>query len=480
MPLGAPLLTPLLIAATACTGLDLDTRGETSPAVGVPSNLLILSVDTLRRDHVSADEPWAALSPPASEVPVTPGFFTPHLQQRAWVLDDHASCSNWTLHSMTCALSARSPLEWGFDQNAFCDEGDAWDDVKRDYVHLPDVLGTAGFESGIVTSNGYLGPDYLGGQGFDVVVESGPDDDPTTRFGCRKSGRGYGAPASWVIGHGQNMLPLLASQGDRWFLQLHFSDPHTPYIAPDLEGSVFEATAQAALPGVNLACPEEFSAARDSYETLDVDGQAQVLAAIDAMYRAEVESLDGELAALWDWLLAEGWLDDTLVLLVADHGEQFQDHHQWGHRKSVYPEETTALAALWAPELAPGSWDEPTLHQDLLPTVLDMLGVPAEWKGSPLALEGAIVGRASGDRVRHASFSKEDQVAHRLAQDGWVFHYDWDGSVALFDAVEDPLEQVDLAGGEPERVAELWDALVPYVQRTEEVLPCLAPVDPGL
>jgi hypothetical protein len=105
-----------------------------------------------------------------------------------------------------------------------------------------------------------------------------------------------------------------------------------------------------------------------------------------AKYLRGLRFLDGELARIWEGLRAAGHGEDTLVLVLGDHGEAFGEHKgNWRHSRYSYEENLRAPVVLWQPTaISPRVDDRLTNHLDLLPTLLDLLGVAYE----PALLQG--------------------------------------------------------------------------------------------
>jgi len=107
------------------------------------------------------------------------------------------------------------------------------------------------------------------------------------------------------------------------------------------------------------------------------------------LYLGEVEAVDAEIGRLLDALRSAGRLDNTLVILTADHGEGLGDHGLLGHVHQLYDTLLhVPLIVSWPGHLAEGQVvTQPVSHVDLLPTVVDLLGLPDEFErsGSSLA-----------------------------------------------------------------------------------------------
>ena len=96
-----------------------------------------------------------------------------------------------------------------------------------------------------------------------------------------------------------------------------------------------------------------------------------------APYDGEVAAADAALAPLLDPLLSAGRASDTLVVLTSDHGESLGEHGEATHGIFAYEATLRVPLILYAPgSLAPRVVDAPVRHVDILPTILDALGVP--------------------------------------------------------------------------------------------------------
>jgi len=192
------------------------------------------------------------------------------------------------------------------------------------------------------------------------------------------------------------------------------------------------------------------------------------------LYDAELRQQDARLGRLLDGLEQGGHLDDTIVVLVADHGEEFFEHGGLGHARSLHQELTRVPMLLAGPGLPSGTRVEaPVSLIDLVPTLLELAGAPplsgvngvdlsrywrepeAEPPKRPLY---SAANHWIGNRGRHFK---------RAVRDGrYALHYDSDGAAyALFDVSTDPGEKQDLAASRPELLATLRQLLAPRIPR---------------
>jgi arylsulfatase A-like enzyme len=248
-------------------------------------------------------------------------------------------------------------------------------------------------------------------------------------------------------------------------------DPHGPFSAPreylpddSLDCSSWDVSTETSLNNVVY----------NVYPNADEKEQELIRACMQNEYGAEVRYFDDELARLWSGFDGLGLLDETLVVFYTDHGEQFDEHGRFEHLWTLYVEENAATAAFWATNIEPLQWLEPTIHQDLTPTILAALGVPLRDH------TGITLGHAPTDRVLIAFNALYDRGEPSIAaiQNDYKLMYWWSGAKRYFDVASDPAEQVNLYDPHDPQLLALWDALSVEIETTNTNWPGLEPVDP--
>ena len=423
------------------TAADTGTH-PAAPAVRLtgdrPVNLLVISIDTLRRDHLGFH----------SGLDTTPTL--DGLMAEGVVLDDHTVCANWTFPSVLCHQTGRTSVDAGLHPEM----GSAVEPMDNVWRTLDSLLDDVGYRSGLVSANPYFQPSFGLGSAFDLVDVRG------------QSTAGEALP----IALGQILEHL--SAGEPWYQHVHLLDPHTPYnAAVEYER---DSTGMAVSP-FDLHSSEGFDDLRRGWDAASVADQDLTLAWIELLYNAELRYVDAQLKAFLAQLSTLGALDDTLVLFWSDHGEQFFEDQGLGHGLDLHDEETDGFAFFW---MADGGLDarvhrEPTASIDLAPTVFDLLGHP-----QPEQFLGDVIGLAAGDRGVISTLwdNREPAMALRSGDDRLV--YRWDGTLELYDRGTDPGEEHDLAGEKPRLMEKLWSELSPEVDKLQAVYPEPRKVDP--
>ncbi len=404
-------------------GDDTAPPAELSPPLSFtgarPTNLLLVSIDTLRRDDLGR---WAG------------GDTSPWLDawlEEAVVLDHHRSCANWTYPAMACALTGNYNADAGYlptETNRFPDSA----------TTLAEILKDAGYQTRLVASQALLDPEINLTQGYDHIQQ------------------GIGWDSDQVAPLALEQATEMLDEGGPWLLHIHLFDPHLPFNAP---GSY--RVGEEELPEIPYDLASGWTAANleEEWEVMDEETRADVLLHLQMLYDAELRFLDEQIGLMFDELEGMGALEDTLVVFFSDHGEQYYEHNGFEHGVAVYTEETLALAGIQAPGLEPMVVDAVTSHVDLLPTILDALG-----REVPEGLSGSKLGDFAVDRpVFSAMFNDKGYAqAVEIGDDRLV--YLWEGFAQYFDLATDHPEQVDLYDAEDPTVQALWEAMAPMTE----------------
>jgi arylsulfatase A-like enzyme len=220
---------------------------------------------------------------------------------------------------------------------------------------------------------------------------------------------------------------------DDYFLYLHYMDTHHPYQRHD--------------------------------EWFDPTEPNEAL----ARYDSALGYLDAKLAELHDAL---GWNEDTLLLVLADHGEEFGDHGDHGHHNQLYGELLhVALVFWWPEEIAPGRVTTPVSHVDVLPTLEELAsGAPPRTPTSGVSLVPLLDGRSLPDRtlfaIRVTETSNPPLVRKAALRGRFKYITSSRGRPEeLYDVVADPRDQRDLIADRPEVAAALRQALAEFEAR---------------
>lgn len=232
---------------------------------------------------------------------------------------------------------------------------------------LAATLQAAGWATTLISGNGWVTPKTGFSEGFDSINES-PGE-----IGHTESDILGPLARDWI-----RALP----QGQPFFMHLQLLDNHYPYLPRPEYQDQFIQTAQ--YPWGTTYADQE--ALITSFPTLSPDEQALAMEFLRGLYDAETLAEDQELEAILVTLKEQGRLDDTLIVITADHGESIGEAGLFGHGNSLREELVSLPLWVYNPRLRPGVVPEIVRSSDLLPTLFHSLDLPL-----PEGLDGLIV-----------------------------------------------------------------------------------------
>lgn len=394
-------------------------------------NVLVLVMDTARADRCS----FLGYARPT----------TPHLEalaRESVVFEDAWSPSPWTLPSHAALFTGREPWDVGLSGRDLVP-------LPTDVPSLADLLRASGRATLCVTANAWISPSTGLTRGFDRYV-------PTSRSAFPGTAReNHDVAFRWMAEQHAADRPFLAFVND--------VEPHTPYAPPD---DVARRFLSADLPAAVVQSARTVHLRRSLAISLGLEPLSEDLRrAVSDLYDAELATLDAEIGRLVDRMRTGGFLDDTLVVIVGDHGEGLGDHGWIEHGVRVDRELLRVPLLVRFPRAreAGRRVREVVRLADVLGTILEETGVEARDGAVRTTLLRGLGGRVALGRERPfdevvenaRQVTSEGAVApmlrvRRSAYDGRFHLLDEEGAPPrLYDVAEDPGETRDLAGERP-------------------------------
>ncbi len=387
------------------------------PASDRAPNLLLISVDTLRADHFTAER-----------MPRTHALFA-----RGRILERAYSTTPWTLPAHTSLFTGLYPATHGV-RTADLKLADS-------FLTLAEHLRGIGYYTAAFTEGNYVSASYGLDQGFLHFEENAPSILSTKAAEVSK----LAGTLEALRRHDRDLTQLPR------FYFLHTYEVHCPYVAHG-----------------DLRDPEGLGGTQ---WLLDHDGKpltAAQLTKLRALYAGEVAYTDRLLAELIESLLAQG---NWLIVLTADHGEEFGEHGGLLHAHTVY-DETTAVPLAF---VGVGVGAQPVVAApyslvDVANSTLGLLGLPA-----PQAFLGRDLFAAGAERraVFAESFFfgihkqvKDPMVAGVWREDHKLIHYRNFGKseISLFDLSQDAAELKNLQQSDVRNRNALFGVLKSYLE----------------
>ena len=404
----------LVIGAVAVLLLAGGVFVSKLPAVHpAPQNLLLISIDTLRADHLGLYGYTRDTSPILDRLGRNGITFTRAVSQ----------APNTPPSQMSLLTSLYYSVH-GFTGN---------DDRLPEWrVTLAEMLRDQGFATWGFVDGGYLRASFGFGQGFDHFEDQR---------------RGIAQIVQRVQRWLDRPLP------PRFFLFVHCYDVHSPYAPPPPFNSLFEET-----PYRGHFIPTNKTLRQVAHEGMPLTDDD--LRHVVALYDGEIRNTDGQIGRLLDTLARRGVLDSTLVVVVSDHGEEFKEHGSMLHWQTWFAPNLHVPMIFSMPGASARRIDTPVELIDVVPTVLDLLGLPAHPQAMGRSLVPLMEGRDE-PAMRTAYGEPYDlRVPTRtIVSDRYELHYDVrTGRSQLFDQRTDPWGLHDIAGGKPDMVASLLQA----------------------
>ena len=444
---------------------------EYLPRGGSRMNVVVVIIDTLRKDHVGAyGNPWIK-TPNLDALAKDSLRFT-----RAYPESIPSIPARRAIHTGLRSFPFRGWHKWCEDDVGLR----GWQPIPRDQTTLAETLADEGYNNLLVTDTLHqFRPFYDMHRGFDVfhfirgqerdlyrprtpasskkidgVLIGGPSahhaEDIMLQYLANTMGRereeDYFAPQVFMKG----MEFLEAARIDQpFFLVVDNYDPHEPWDTPEEYISLYDDGYDGPEPMTSSSGPSDWLTPRQ-------------LKRMHALYCAEVTMMDRWLGNFLDKMDELNLFDNTLLILLSDHGHAFGEHGFAGKvPAALYPELTDITFFIRHPE-GKGAGEESDYYastHDVAPTVLGSLGIEPQKPMEGQDLTVFLGGGEPEQKREHFTAGYHDHVWAR--DEHYAMFARSDGSEAkLFDLREDPGMNRDIAGSNPGIVRRMYQGYV--------------------
>ncbi|MBD3277308.1 MAG: sulfatase-like hydrolase/transferase [Candidatus Aegiribacteria sp.] len=372
----------------------------------IPPNVLLLLIDTVRADHVHCYGYERDITPTLDSL-AAEGIMWANVQAQA----------AWTLPAMATIFTGLTER-----QHLAGYRGDKLYGMSSSLVTLPEIYEEAGYQTSGFYNVPVMGPGYGFSQGQSYVdVE-----------GCELT-----VDADVIHSKFFGWLDDFHDPATPFFSVLHYFDPHYPYMPPQPYDGLYSSPGNVHTHWASEPSEVLLNANRDGLITIPV------LQRMIDLYDGEIAFLDSELRSLFNELENRGLLENTIVVVIADHGEEFRDHGGLLHGFTLFGELTHVPLIMAGPGIPEGEVDSTVAAQiDVLPTITAICDIQTDYSGEGVDL---LSENRTGRMIPSSGFASDMNHYLTVRKDNDIVFWDYqEGGAVQFDLELDPYEQDSL------------------------------------
>jgi arylsulfatase A-like enzyme len=400
---------------------------------GRKPNVILISIDTLRADHLGCY---------GYERPTSPNL--DQFASKGILFEDVTAPSPWTLPSHGSLLTGFYPSRLGLNTEDSM--------LPSNMETLATLFSKHGFSTAAVVNSFYISHEYGFDRGFDKFW-----------FVSESHQRRGAAPV--IINLTKGWLDKY--HNEPFFLFLHFYDVHSDYRSLPL----YEREFVGSYKGVIDGSTDQLVAFRNGKLSLN---NTDIKHLID-LYDAEIRQLDDQLLVLFGLFQQKGVLDETVIIITSDHGEEFLEHGGVLHGRTMYQELIHVPLVIRGPGLPQAKRiREMVSLVDVMPTLLGLVGIP-----NPPGLEGydlCSLWRTPSSRLPDRLIfaeadhkNKENDIKRAVRGPRYKLHYDrLTKESHIYDLLNDPQERNNIAAKEATVFEFLLQELKKFMTKSKE------------
>jgi len=397
-------------------------------------NVVLLTIDTLRKDVVGCYGGDRKLTP-----------FLDSIQDRCIRFRRSHSPGSYTQSGFPGILTSSYYLDYGYSKEK---------KFNPNRVLISEPL----FRSGITTagfhSNAYLCAYFGWNRGWSHFYDS-MEDDVTDKVPYIEASVLNKKVAPWLAAQKNNGKPF--------FLWTHYMDVHEPYVPPRKYLEMID-------PDISLSDDEMFSLFKNVLLKRDASS-ASAVELLRKLYLAGVRKVDDYVKEFFDILKENNLLENSVIIITADHGDEFGEHGGLSHDGKMYSELVDVPLIIFDPSLAEGKVSDNVVSTvDIPPTIIHLFGLDPvdKFQGhSLLPLESypnkGVYGEAV-DKAGEKEKGDEFPIYYYRAEDLKIIYRERNDSWEMYDLDKDPGEKENIAAKSPQ-AEYLQGKLKPRVQR---------------
>jgi arylsulfatase A-like enzyme len=415
---------------TAAVRFDNDPEGfdaERPLPAGDPQrpDIILLSIDTLRADHLGTYGYTRDTSPFFDRLAAEGTLF-----EQAW------SPTSWTLPSHTTMLSGQRPETHGAIEDHLR--------IAADVPLVQERFRAAGYGTVGAVATLFVSARYGFERGFDHFVDFGIKDKRTNNLSTVEASHVFHHAMHWA----QEQDP-----GEPMFVFLHVYDAHFKYDAPPPWNEKFDRKPM---------WGDEVYKDYHAYKRRMVP--AVQLAHQVAQYDEEIAYVDHEFEQF-----VQTWRSKrpAIVIVTADHGEEFGERGSWGHAHTLWPEQLHVPLIVNGPGVRTQRVTERIGTEDIAPTIAELGGIRFAAKDGVSRAQQLLTGappELATQPARFAATSRFDSLVYRWHESPYDLYVDLvEGARSLCDLGTDPECRTNRYRNEKDRGERMFDAMMAYL-----------------
>jgi len=395
-------------------------------------NVVLISIDTLRPDHLGCYGYKRNTSP-----------FIDEIAKDGVLFKNVISSSSWTAPAMASLFTSVNPSVHGVNHGVN-KQGTIYNrEVLSDSLAtISSVLKEHGFFTMGFSSNLHMSKEMGFAKGFDVYK--------CTRFS-----------------NANRLNKVILKDKDKnfrkdkkFFLWIHYFDPHWPYSAQDPWIRRYNSN-EKNFEDVDFKLKSDIF--KDKY---NLKNNKELLENLIDRYDSEINFLDRKISLLFKKLPID---ENTLIIITADHGEEFLEHNDFTHGNNLYNQTVKIPLIIRLPasmNIKGISIEENVGIIDIFPTILDILNIPIELKLDGKSFLPLIENRKSSDkRIIVSELYREEANILSLIQGKWKYIHDYkENKAELYDLKMDRDEKINLIDKNPAIRSNMENQLKKYLE----------------
>jgi arylsulfatase A-like enzyme len=317
-----------------------------------PYNVVLISIDTLRPDHLGCYGYDRQTSPTIDR-----------LAREGVRFENAFSSTTWTLPAHLAMLTSLPDIVHNVQTEAST--------LDQSRITLAEIMKAHNYHTTGIFTGPFMMPVFGLNHGFDDYLDKTLYDkslDGAEIFNEAEKGE----TTSGAMDEVETLLDQ--SKNEPFFLFLHLFDVHADFDPPAPYDTMFDPNYEGEVTGIDVM----------NNPAINKDMPPKDFNHLLSLYDGEIRFVDeAGIARLVDMLTERGLIDKTLIILTSDHGEEFFEHGVIGHRQNLYDTTLRIPLIFWGPKLLPAGKvvKEQVRIIDIMPTILDLLGLPQSPEG---------------------------------------------------------------------------------------------------